>query len=135
MEEFLSSQSLSKYNKYILNKIIDRFEAGRDFNIYELISESVSYKCILPSQNELIMDTYYCIKEYLVINGFIIENKEMISYTATGKGLQLKQAGSFEKYEQNEINRNKKSILQAIFSLSTYKSKSTAQAKGMAEYL
>ena len=59
----------------------------------------------------------------------------MISYTATGKGLQLKQAGSFEKYEQNEINRNKKSILQAIFSLSTYKSKSTAQAKGMAEYL
>jgi hypothetical protein len=135
MEEFLSNQSLSKYNKYILNKIIGRFEAGRDFNIYEMISESVSYKCILPSQNELIMDTYYCIKEYLVINGFLIENKEMTSYTATGKGLQLKQAGSIEKFEENEINKNKKSILQTLFSLSTYRTKSTALTKGVAEYL
>ena len=135
MEEFLSNQGLSKYNKYILNKIVGRFDATNDFNIYELISESVSYKCILPSQNELIMDTYYCIKEYLLINGFIAENKEMISYIATGKGMQLTLAGSIEKYEENEISRNKKSILQTLFSLSTYRPKNTALPKGMAEYL
>jgi hypothetical protein len=135
MEEFLSNQGLSKYNRYILNKIVGRFDASKDFNIYELISESVSYKCILPSQNELIMDTYYCIKEYLVINGFIIENKEMISYVATAKGIHLKLAGSFEKFEETELSKSKKSIFHTIFSLSTYRSKSTALTKGMPEYL
>ena len=54
MDEFLPRQDLSKYNRYILNRIVARFTAEKEFNIYELVSESVSHKCILPSQNVLI---------------------------------------------------------------------------------
>lgn len=115
MDELLSSQELSKYNRYILNRIIDGFEVDRDFNVYELVKESVSYKCILPSQNELVMDTYYNIKEYLVLHDFVVEKKEMISYILTGKGIDLKSLGSLDKYEENELKKNKKSLFHSLF--------------------
>jgi hypothetical protein len=115
MDESLFKQELSKYNKYILDKIIKDFDAGKDFNIYALVEESVSYKCILPSQNELVMETYYTIKEYLIAYSFIIEKKEMTAYLLTGKGIQLKTLGSIEKYEEQELRKNKKSIFQFLF--------------------
>jgi len=115
MDESLFKQELSKYNKYILDKILKGFDIDKDFNIYELIEESVSYKCILPSQNELVMETYYMIKEYLIAHQFIIEKKEMTAYVLSGKGIQLKNLGSIEKYEEQEIKKNKKSIFQFLF--------------------
>jgi len=115
MNELLSNLDLSKYNKYILNKIIKDFAVNADFNIYELVKESVSYKCILPSQNELIMDTYYTIKECLVVNGFIVEQKEMTSYLLTGKGIDLKACGSIDKYEEKYIKKKKRSFLDMLF--------------------
>lgn len=75
MSELPLTHDLSKYNRYILNRILDRFTADKEFNIYELVEESVSYKCILPSQNELVMETYYTIKEHLLLKDFIIEKK------------------------------------------------------------
>ncbi len=134
MDEFLPLQELSKYNRYILNRVLADFSVDREFNIYELVSESVSYKCILPSQNELIMETYYAIKEYLLLKQFVIEKKEMSAYFLTGKGIDLKLAGSIEKYELTELKKNKKSFLQTIFSLKTYKPKTYPLHKGLIEY-
>src|SRR5579872_769929 len=110
MQDSLFQQELSKYNKYILDKILKSFDSDKDFNIYALVEESVSYKCILPSQNELVMETYYTLKEYLIACQFIMEKKEMTAYTLTGKGIQLKALGSIEKYEEQELRKNRKSI-------------------------
>jgi hypothetical protein len=115
MNDFMRNIELSKYNRYILNKIIPGFGADKDFNIYELVKESVSYKCILPSQNELVMETYYDIKEYLVLNEYVIERKEMTSYILTGKGIELKGCESIEKYEEQQMKQNKKSFWQTLF--------------------
>ena len=123
MEEFPFDQTLSKYNSYILDKIIPRFEIKRDFSIYELVKESVCYKCILPSQNEIIMETYYAIKDFLLMNGFITEQKEMTSYFLTGKGIRLFGAGSIEKFDEQERKRNKQSILQMLLFRSNHKTK------------
>jgi predicted transcriptional regulator len=115
MDAWQPTQELSKYNRYILDKIIAGFEE-HPFNIYELIREAVSYKCILPSQNELVMDTYYNIAEYLLKYEFIIEKKEMSSYILTSKGIELKKCGSIEKYEELYLRKNKKSFLHALIS-------------------
>lgn len=113
MSDFLPNQQLSRYNRYILNRILSGFEVSRDFNVYELVKVSVSYKCILPSENELVMETYYTIKEFLVANEFLVEKKEMSSYVLTGKGIRLKELGSIEKYEDKEV-RKKRSILDIL---------------------
>ena len=122
MDEFLSKQELSKYNRYILNKILPSFCVGAEFNIYELVSDSVSYKCILPSQHELIMETFYSITEYLIANDFIIERKEMSSYLLTSKGIHLKNMGSIEKFEERAFKKSKKNFFQFLFSKDTYRS-------------
>jgi len=103
-------QELSKYNRYILDKIISKFDHP-EFNIYELVKEAVSYKCILPSQNELVMDTYYHVSEYLLRNDFATEKKEMTAYILTSKGMELKKCGSLGKYEEHYEKRGKKSFL------------------------
>lgn len=115
MDELLSGEELSKYNRYILNRIITGFEIDKDVNIYELVRESVSYKCILPSQNELVMDTYYSITEYLLNHHFVVERKEMTSYVLTGRGIDLKTAGTLDKYEEAEIRKNKKPLWYNFF--------------------
>ena len=106
---------LSNYGKFVLNKIINAFDETKDFNLYELVRESVSNKYILASQNVLIMETYFMIKDYLVFNMLVIEKKEMCSYILTGKGAQLKRCGSLEKYEYLEFNQNGKSMLHRFF--------------------
>lgn len=133
MDEFLSRQELSRYNKYILNKILPGFCIGCEFNIYELVSDSVSYKCILPSQNELIMETFYSITEYLITNHFITERKEMSSYLLTGKGIDLKNAGSVEKFEERSLKKSKKNFFQTLFSKDTYRSKTPGMG-GLVEH-
>ncbi len=115
VDEIILNDSLSKYNKYILNRIIGAFTADKDFNIYELVRESVSYKCILPSQNALIMETYYAIKEYLLFWGFLLEKQEMIVYALTEKGKRLKEMGTIEKYEDYESRKNRPSIFHKLF--------------------
>jgi len=115
MNDTLTNDLLSTYDRYILNRILHSFNAEENFNIYDLVEESVSHKCMLPSQNSIIMDTFYCIKEYLVAQGFIIEKREMISYVLTGKGIQLKLSGSIEKYEAYAFKKNKPSIINFLF--------------------
>jgi hypothetical protein len=115
MNDIVANTLLSTYDRYILNRILPAFSAEKNFNIYDLVEESVSHKCILPSQNSIIMDTFYCIKEYLVAQGFVLEKREMISYVLTGKGIQLKLSGSIEKYEANASRKNKPSIIDLIF--------------------
>ena len=115
MDKILFDSTLSKYDRYILNRIIGAFEVDKDFNIYELIEESVSYKCLLPSQNTIIMETYYAIKEHLLACGFLIEKKEMSNYFLTEKGVQLKALGSIEKYEEKELRMKRKSFLHKFF--------------------
>jgi hypothetical protein len=114
-DEIILNDPLSKYNKYILNRIISGFATDKDFNIYELVRESVSYKCILPSQNALIMETYYAIKEYLLMYGFLIEKKEMTIYSLTEKGKQLKGIGTIENFEEQELKKNSPSIFHKLF--------------------
>jgi len=133
MDELPGNEELSKYNKYILDKIIPGFVISTEFNIYELVRESVSYKCILPSQNGLIMDTYYTIKEHLLTNEFVVEKKEMTSYFLTGKGIELKAAGSIEKFEERVSKKNKKSLFHTLFSKETYKFKNAPVNNGLAE--
>ena len=115
MNQTLTTGLLSTYDRYILNRILHAFKAEENFNIYDLVEESVSHKCILPSQNSIILDTYYCIKEYLVAQGFVIEKREMISYVLTSKGIQLKLSGSIEKYEASASKKNKPSIINFFF--------------------
>lgn len=115
MNKLLFENTLSKYDRYILNRIIGAFEVGKDFNIYELVEESVSYKCLLPSQNTIIMETYYAIKEHLLARGFLIEKKEMSHYYLTEKGIQLKESGSIEKYEERETKMKKRSFIHKFF--------------------
>ncbi len=115
VDEIVLNESLSKYNKYILNKIIDGFTTDIDFNVYELVKESVSYKCILPSQNALIMETYYSIKEFLLLYGFLLEKKEMTIYSLTEKGKKLKNIGTIEKFEEYEHRKSRPSIFQKLF--------------------
>jgi predicted transcriptional regulator len=115
VDEIILNENLSKYNKYILNRIIGAFSADKDFNVYELVRESVSYKCILPSQNALIMETYYAIKEYLLLFGFLMEKQEMIVYSLTEKGQRLKDMGTIEKYEEYELRKSKPSIFHKLF--------------------
>jgi hypothetical protein len=131
MEVGLQTQELSKYNRYILDKIIASFEEN-PFNIYELIREAVSYKCILPSQNELVMDTYYNVVEYLLKYEFIIEKKEMSSYILTGKGIELKKCGSMEKYEELYLRKSKKSFLHTL--ISKIKTGNEPEANVLVEY-
>ncbi len=119
MNKILFGSTLSKYDRYILNRIIGAFDVEKDFNIYELIEESVSYKCLLPSQNTIIMETYYAIKEYLLACGFLVEKKEMSHYLLTAKGVQLKALGSIEKYEEREMKTRRKSFIYKFFSRST----------------
>ncbi len=115
MNDIVANTLLSTYDRYILNRILPAFSAEKNFNIYDLVEESVSHKCMLPSQNSIIMDTFYCIKEYLVSQGFVLEKREMISYVLTGKGIQLKLSGSIEKYEAYASRKNKPSIIDIIF--------------------
>jgi len=116
MNNILCDSKLSKYDRYILNKIIVGFDVDRDFNIYELVEDSVSYKCLLPSQNTIIMETYYAIKEHLLAYGFLIEKKEMSHYFLTEKGRQLKAFGSLESYE---AKTKKRSLIRKLFSRKT----------------
>ena len=125
-EEIILNDSLSKYNKYILNRILSGFTSDKDFNVYELVRASVSYKCILPSQNALIMETYYFIKEYLLQYGFVTEKQEMTVYALTEKGMHLRALGSMEKYEEYELRRNKPSIFNKLF----FKNKNQQNALG-----
>ncbi len=134
MDGFEGWQELSKYNRFILNRILSGFQVDREFNIYELVKESVSYKCILPSQNELIMETYYSIKEYLLSNNFVTERKEMSSYFLTGKGIDLKATGSIEKFEELMTKKTKKSILQTLLSKDTYKIKNRPESNRFTEH-
>ncbi|MCD6013050.1 MAG: hypothetical protein K0Q79_2912 [Flavipsychrobacter sp.] len=134
MDKFLPHQELSKYNRYILNRILAGFATNQEFNIYELVSESVSYKCILPSQNELIMETYHAIKEYLLLNQFIVEKNEMVAYFLTGRGIALIQAGSIEKYDITEFKKQKRSILQTLFSWKKYSPVNYLVSKGLIEH-
>jgi len=115
MDKVISDSKLSTYDRYILNRIIAGFMADKDFNIYELVEESVSYKCLLPSQNTIIMETYYSIKEHLLAYGFLIEKKEMSNYYLTEKGRQLKAAGSIEKFEDKESKMKRRSIIHKLF--------------------
>jgi len=101
---------MSKYNRYILGRILPHF-TDPEFNIYELVKEAVSYKCILPSQNELVMDTSYHVCQYLLHYEFVLERKEMTAYVVTAKGIELKKCGSLEKFEEMHGQRNKKSFL------------------------
>ncbi len=134
MDELLSGEELSKYNRYILNRIITGFEIDKDVNIYELVRESVSYKCILPSQNELVMDTYYSITEYLLNHDFVVERKEMTSYVLTGRGIDLKTAGTLDKYEEAEIRKNKKPLWYNFFFKGRKNSKENPLDKLLIEY-
>jgi hypothetical protein len=79
------SSRLSKYQNFILNKIIDNFETSTDFNIYDLVEKAVAARCILSSQNALVMDTFYIIKEQLLAVGLLTEQEEMVSYRLTDK--------------------------------------------------
>jgi hypothetical protein len=115
MNEPISNEGLPKYDKFILNRIISGFTADKEFNVYELVRDAVSYKCIIPSQNELIMETFFNIKEFLVINEFVVELKEMSAYVLTGKGIELVACGSLEKYEENKSRKNKRSIIHSFF--------------------
>ncbi len=117
-----------------MNKIISGFLVDSDFSIYQLVRESVSYKCILPSQNELIMDTFYTIKEHLIANDFIIEKKEMTSYFLTGKGIRLKTLGSIEKFEESESKRTKRSILDILLFKNKQNPKTYPAAKLVADF-
>jgi hypothetical protein len=115
MEKILFDSRLSKYDRYILNKIIIKFEVDNDFNIYELVEEAVSYKCLLPSQNTIIMETYYAIKEHLIACGFLTEKREMSNYFLTERGRQLKAIGSIERFEEKESKMKKRSLIQKFF--------------------
>lgn len=134
MDEKVHSPGLSKYNRHILNRILSGFQVDKEFNIYELVSESVSHKCILPSQNELIMETFYTIKEYLLNNSFVTERKEMTAYILTGKGIDLKTAGSIDMFEEIIAKKNKKTLLQTLLSKDTYKLKTQPESKRPTEY-
>ena len=116
MNKILFDTKLSNYDRCILNRIIGSFEVAKDFNIYGLVEEAVSYKCLLPSQNTIIMETYYAIKEYLIASGFLIEKKEMSDYVLTEKGEQLKSSGTLEKFEEKEWKSKRRSFIQKFFS-------------------
>lgn len=134
MDGFASGQKLSKYNRFILNRILSGFDVDKEFNIYELVKESVSYKCILPSQNELIMETYYSIKEFLLTNNFVTEIKEMSAYFLTGKGINLKASGSIENFEELMTKKAQKNILQMLLSKDTYRLKNRPEGARFTEY-
>jgi hypothetical protein len=128
------NQELSKYNLYILDRIICSFATDKAFNIYTLIEESVLHKCILPSQNEIVMETYYAVKEFLVNNDFVVEQKEMTAYVLTGKGMELKACGSLEQYNTRMRKKNKTSFLRALFTRKQKSKKYPADRLAGAEY-
>lgn len=86
----------------------------KEFNIYELVKNAVALKCILPSQNSLVMETYYAIKEYLLILGVVIEKEEMSSYFLTDKGKKIITFHSIEEFEKTVIKK-KRTIFQILF--------------------
>jgi len=120
MDRIIFDGKLSKYDRYILNKIIIGFNADKDFNIYELVEEAVSYKCLLPSQNTIIMETYYAIKEHLIAYGFMIEKKEMSNYFLTERGRLLKSVGTIEGFEEKESKMKRRSLLHRFFFKNTF---------------
>jgi predicted transcriptional regulator len=115
MNDTLFNISLSNYSNYILCRSLASFDETKPFNIYLIIEDAVSHKHILASQNALVLDTYYEIKEYLLQNGFILERKEMTEYTLTAKGIQLKEAGSAEKFNEVMLRRLKPSVFSKLF--------------------
>ncbi len=108
------NQELSNYQRFILNKIIISFDAGNNLNIYELVKIAVSSNRILPSQNALIMETYYTLKEYLLANNMAIEKEEMTAYLLTEKGKQLITCRTIEEFENRELKKERKTIIQKL---------------------
>ena len=111
----MSGNSLTPYQRLVLNKIITDFDGSNDLNIYELIKTAVSQKCILASQNALIMETYFVLKEHLVSNRFMIEKQEMSSYILTEKGRKLRTCKSLDEFEKQALKKDKQSFIRKIF--------------------
>lgn len=106
---------LSKYQKFILNKIIAGFEENKEINIHDLVQGIVSQKCILPNQTELVTETVYMLKEYLLANEMAIEKEEMTAYLLTEKGCRLMASHTIEQFEKNESGKNKRSVMHQLF--------------------
>jgi len=102
---------LSRYQRFILNKIIHDLDTDKEFNLFAFIENAVSQKCILPSQNGLIIETYYALKEYLLNRSLVIEREEMAAYRLTEKGKQFIACSTSEEFELRELKKDKKSLL------------------------
>ena len=89
--EICSSNQLTEFQRYILNRIIASFDLNKDLNIYEVISAALCHKDISSNQQPLIIETYDAIKSFLVSNEFVVERKDKILYRFTDKSIELKE--------------------------------------------
>ena len=106
---------LSKYQKFILNKIIADIAVNKDFSISGLVKKAVSQKCILQDQNALVSETGNVLKEYLLAHGMVIEKEEMTAYLLTEKGRELIESHTIEQFEKKELRKNKPSVIHQLF--------------------
>ena len=95
---------LSEFQKYVLQKIIYSIDLKKDYLLYDLIKDIIYHKDISSDQQKLIDETYDAIRRFLIKNNFAIESKELIQFSITAKGAQLKEYRTIEEFEDRQVS-------------------------------